>query len=1501
MLLLQGLPGQCANTACNTGKITIHDDLHSINQEFQQNALGVADALDLDEVEAAALFLSAQDHAQVIDRTPLVAAIILFHQRRQFLLECLRLILCESFEVERENTQVLMQEMMAYVLEIKDGPLRNASLFARKCMNSMEDIEKWIGMLAEQSQKASIVGQTEDLDIMEAIDLQRQSLLKQHESLGAILCYLFKGPYTSSEDLRLFLNRIRKLEKFDGLLVHYVPSIIASFVQHGSPEGSGSMREARSIHSAVTSTKNGQTWALPAFHAAIIALWLAMYSGWYQDNEPSSPLQGVDTEKEAEDRLKMLLTAVDDGGLDFMLAICSGINNEEWADPARSELVALLLKESVTPMPEAEPCAEYLKTMLMENFETFTESCLTNMPDAVRMLKSNGDSQRLDQMTALRDGFSSSLQRGFVEARTHLESFLMIIAFAFAGRQEAAQEFWAEPDGSLYGFLQWASKRQTVPRVSAFCEVLCSISEGEENAVAAHKFLSEEEKVLSAKFRRSSSMNWTQMIAELQLYATKVTEKPPSSQTVLRARKTEPIEMSEPESPVMLTCYLQLMGHLSKQSGTVRDWMLHHSSSGIVNTLLSLCSGPIPSHLRATAFETLAGMMTDRTSANGNEMWSFIDQWISGGLVSASGLGKVPIVSNPLVWHEQQAFEKIGESFDQANAFVALLNSLVTPTLDAANNHLWLPFPEFLGSSYRMPGIEPYIDFVFGQALAKKVPDLNEQQGRLLTYNCLKFTVTCLGSFNEHLVAVLNQSTAASDANQASLVTYIRLHPFARTAEWLFNEDVVRAIFTAADQDVTRVSAALPDSILVLTLLESIEAMNLIMNLQSTYINVVRHELRSQAGGNRANVANSSLSSFEDSVLNNLTIVPALCRYCGTGHEHLTVASMALLEKLSSSKKLNRMTSPDLAKWRSTNMIVEVLSTETDVDKVSRPLVSQMDTDIRELERGSEAPAYVIRQGILTLLNSCLGMITDRPTVAHLLLGFSSLGTVLDVSADSIFEDQRSLLHGVIGFLQTYPDGMDGNILPWMIHLKRLAFEVLQHLWSSKLSSSFTLREMRGSQFLFNLFMNQPFIGSDTPWDGLPIDAEEFWFSESASALSEFLLYRCHLYGYAATEVRAASRSGSATLQETILSTLLGSSTTEAGETVLNPTVFDLFDFADLDIGGVLKLPHLTWLDGINFGMCAKQHDSVTLYAGDELKELVEVRRAELSSSGHLRPQDEEQFSAEAEALMAYIRATNQSSQIRLNHYLALRSWTELVTTIITCSDMESGRRSTFILHSIQLVLPKLEAALAGGFPEGIELARLAETLISKLDRAAGKAHLNRGGDVIDEKLHQLFQVSIHGIGLPDSGVNMRETLYNISALYVSRITPLQREHGSLRTQSQQVIKKASPLLIETACDDAYSGQETCRVSALLFLNLLAALDGQTDSMLADSISQSNYLGLFMDAVRALPNELRNTPANGNSERPLLHVYAVANQSLQTHPRFCHTTNRYYLFFNNFA
>ncbi|KAL1956015.1 hypothetical protein VTO42DRAFT_7830 [Malbranchea cinnamomea] len=1461
-----------------SGKVKLNDEEFSLNQEFQQEALQVADALDVDEIEAVGYYMRAQQDASQLDRTPVTSAIIRFHERRSFLLECLRLVLSESFELEREGTQAVMLEVVAQILEIQNAPLRNASLFTRKCLDAMTDIEKWLVLLGEQVQKAAVVGQAQETDIMEVIEWQRHSLGKQHESLGAILHYLFKGGYASSEDLRKLLEKLQKIDKFDSLLVHYVPAVIASFAQYGSPEGQGQHREARSLHEAVTDSKESRAWKLSKFHSAVTVLWLAEFAGWYFDSGPASPLQGIEPAQEASKLSKMFMTALDDGAFEFILEICASMGHEASDNIARNEIVGLLLKDGLSFSLEPDATSPHFRSLLMECVEVFIESLIANMPDAIRMLKSEEDLQRLDQITALREGLNSISHRGLTEARMHLESLLVIIAFAFEGRPDAAQEFWDDPDGNLHGFLHWASKRQTVPRVSAFCEMLCSISEGEENSLCAHKFLLDEEKVPPAKLRRSTTMSWTQMFAELQLYTSRATERPSATQpSLLRLRKPEVADIDEPESPVMLSCYLRLISHLCKENHEVRAYIRDHPTFNLIGMLLTLCNAPIPNHLRAAAFVTLRALIIDRTTTYGNEVWVLLDQWTSGYGTTSAGLSKSPPLANPPVWIERNAFQKIAESFDQTRAFVELLNTLVCPAADIGDSQLSLSFPESLGSSYRMPGVEPYVDFVMDQAFASRSVALESKEALTLQLSCLDFVVTCLQSFNENLVSVAVQQPMAlsSILRSSSISVYVRLHPFYRVMEWLFNEDVLRTLFAVSHQDVDAVGKASSDSVLVRALVRSIEVMNMIVDHQATYFDLVRLRTKTQSQSGSSVIASSSLASFEDSVMDNLHLIIDLCLYCGSGHPELTLASLALLEKLAGSRKLNK--SPTVtSRWQPSNQIVELLNYNADTDRIARVLTPQISTDVRELESGPESAGSLIKVGLLNLLDRCLKMISDKPSMAHLLLGFSCVGNSLDIPTGGLLETGSSLFHAVVSLVQNYPEGDSHSVIYWMIHLKRLGFQLLQRLWASPLSSGFVLPALRLSQLLRVLFTEHPIIGNATLWDNLPITDSDFWCTDSARSLCEFLAYRGLLFEYATTELRSASRDSSPSLQNAVLGTLLGSSTTPDGVVVSHPSLFELFDFADLDI--VEKFPSLplTYFGDLNIDICARPQENglPTLYDEITAAELLQVVKDDMLNTGKISPQEEEQVLAEIQSVLSFIRAKNHYHQACYSRYVALKAWTELATTIVVTCDLESTRMAMFILQVLQVILPKLEQSMERSKAEAFELARLAETLISKLDTIAPSA----GEDVIEERMYSLFQTCLHNISLASEGSDLRQTFYHICTTYLARITRLHGAHPDFGQRAQQTLKSSGSTFVEIVCDDAYSGNELCRVSALLFLNVLAVLERQQESsLLVNTIVQSNYLGIFLDVIRSMASEFRNTSP---SETPHLLVFYEAQLAL---------------------
>lgn len=1434
-----------------------------MNKEFQESAKQLADTLDLDELASAQLLLESQEDAEVLARSNVASAVILFHEHRQYLLECLRLLLKQSIDLDcEEDIRDLSRQLVGLILETKDGPARNGSLYAQKCMDAMACIEKWLQALGDLHQGTLALGQTLSPEHKEIMDFQQQSLGQQHESLGAAVQHLIRANHTGVEDFHKLLEHMPKLDRMNKLTLHYIPIIIAFTSQCGSPEGSVSLREARALNSKILDHRDSAPWALRDFQAATITWWLAEYSARYHEAPTGSLMQNVDLEAEARARSDAFFQALQDNAFQCILSICVQATPNEWYDPMRNGLISALLQDYPAFSQGLTLPSPYFRTMLMEQFESFADAFITSMPDTLRRFKSEEDTQRVKFLFALQTNVPGSI----TEQSFHLERFLLIISFAFDQRGDAAQAFWSDIDSNLYGFLQWASRRQSTPCISAFCETLRSISQGEDCAAAAHRFLLEESTFTSAKMRRSTSLSWAQIFQEVNLFTSKNREQP------LALRSANQYESSsdnivEPESSFMLENYLRLMSYLCSESAEVRSWIMSQADVPILEVLFHLCNIEVSSTLHACAFAVVRALLTDKSNELGMTVWTTLDQWVSGKLSSTSNVLKD--VVNPAARPQQVAFDAIARNFEQTKDFVGLLHVLVSPSIQDTELNDQLPFPEALGSTYRMPGIEPYIDFVFGKVFALTAPRNEEPfRRRILAWNVLSFAVMCLDTFNEDLVVLANRSNISVDdaMNASSLLTYVRLHPFSRVMEWMFNDRVLAALFASAHQDVDEVASASPDSPLILSLICTINVMNLVMELQATYLDIVRPLIKSQSAGRRQPVLTPSLASFEDSVALNLELVADLGLYSGVGIQDLTVTSLKLLGKLASSRKLNMYSTPGQSQTLHGNRLISVVEQRDDLDRIARSLNLAMQFDSRELSQGSDAPGWTIKSVILDFLIHCLSTSPDRPTLAHAFLGFTCRGTTFDVEADGLFANGSSLFHAVLHLVVEYPDGDEDTMQAWSLGLKQKAMQVLSFLWTSSLTSIFTLAELRSSDFLFALFLRQTAMGPSTVWDERSTKDPEFMFTESAEALEQYLWQRCSLLEYTSTEIRLVAVEGLPSLKARIFSTLLGSTSTPDGEQIPNMTMFDLFDFVDLDVGRGITFPPLNYFAGLDFSVSigAGYQKDVALSDVKLVHEMITLRLNELQRSRRFQdPNEEQRAGEEAQHILLFFQSENSRLNLTSAKLQTMKAWADLLTLAIGTCELDIGGKAALILQALQLITPKLEEHVSMNAREAVNVAKLILALLFQLDFEASALDRSRAGDAANDRLFQVFRTGLRAIKGPQVDVQLREVLYKLCYRYLSGMAhasnaALRHRHGT------QTVKTTGEKTMDIICDDAYGASGTCRISALLLLDALASLAKMENSnYVTDSLMRTNFVQVLVESVENIPQELRDTSGKG--------------------------------------
>jgi nuclear pore complex protein Nup205 len=1433
------------------GTVKVEEDEYTINDEFRQETIQLADALDLDELDAAKLYIQAQEDARALDRSPLASSIILFHQRRQYVLDCLRLALQAASNPDDDDDAARPFKMFVdLVLQAQEGQAQaEGSKYWRRCFQGMEDVERILQQVAERVQSMAITGQVATAEFTEIMDFQRTSLLKQHEALGAVLYQLIKANYTRVDDFKMLITRLRSVERYDALVTHYLPALAASITQFAASENSCSLQESRSLHETIVLAKDNEAWSLRSLQAAAKTCWLAEYSGRFIDSRGLPP--GADDEKEADERSNAFMEALKDGAFQFQLCLCRDVKTDVWIDPLRSGFTAFLTRD--TPALQADPftVSPFMQEMLMRQIQLFVEAYISNMPDTLRMLKSEEDEQRR-RMQGL-------MQLRPDEFELHLERFLLLIAYAYEGSSDAAEAFWMDPDGNLFGFLQWASQRQSTPRVAAFCLMLKALSEGESCSDSAHKFMLGDASTTPARLRRSSPLGWHHVLSELEFYSSTIREAPALQQSKSHG------EVVEPESAMMLECYLRLLSHLCKESPMARTWFLTHNTFHVHEHLLLLCGSSIESRLRACAFAALAALLTEKDREVGDNLWSALDAWISGGALSSLLGPRAPANQAPPAMNEQIIFESISTGFEEPNAFMELLQALIFPVQNDQNLNDGLPFPEALGSAYRMPGIDPYVDFVLGRVLAtKSLETVDLQQLRILRFHCLRFAATCLASFNDSLVAFAHHSHVSVDSaiQTSTLATYARIHPFARVMEWFFNERVIAALFDTARQDLKEVNEAEADSPLILGLVQSIRMIDLVMAMQSTYFDIVRPIVKLQSASRRATVADSSLASFEDAVLNNVDIVTSLGLYCGTAHQDLADVSLQLLQRFSSSRKL---TAPPPAGRRLTDKsrLITALERNNEVESISRSLVAELTLDESELEQGPAAPGLNIKQRLLSFLNTCLESVADRPTIAHLLLGFACQPHGIDISHEGLFPSNSSLFHAILRLVIDCPFGDSVSFLSWLTAIKSQGLQLLQKLWRSQMSAYLVIPELRDGELLFAMWLHQPVVDLDTLWDGRPFHEGDFFLTDSTLACTQFFELRTSFLDYVSTELRAVSESSMATLQERIQKTLLGIARLPDGREVQCPTVFDFTDFLRFEMLEGIIMPESRFYNFADFELCRDDSKLPAIYNLHLVEQLLMLRENELRKTNQLEsPADEQQLHADAQNLLQCMHANNGRLTLQVAHLGTLHSWCQLIIVFLSTCKLETAHRESFILQALQVVLARLERSYAEDMETSLLLAQLGRALLqhSELSSAQG----DEGADSSRDRYSQLFRAALIGIQHPDAAVPLREVCSLISYDYLRRIVISKSTRiGSARSHALQSVRAIGDRLIEVLCDDAYSGEGTCRIASLLLLDSIIGASGEKDAKeVLDGLGRFNFVQVVVDNIRNIPQEVQESEDN---------------------------------------
>jgi nuclear pore complex protein Nup205 len=200
------------------GKLPVQDEEYAINEDFQQTSLQLADALDLDEIEAARIALESLADAEILGRSLLESSIIRFHQTRKYLLGSFRLMLHVASDLNiPELIRDTMREVIDQVLRSSGGSKEKSS-FVAQCLEKMGEIRTMVQNLTDRLNGTSLLGQIHKSELHETIEYQRASFVQQHESLGIIVQFLVKSHNAVPKDFEQIIEILKRADKYDSLL-----------------------------------------------------------------------------------------------------------------------------------------------------------------------------------------------------------------------------------------------------------------------------------------------------------------------------------------------------------------------------------------------------------------------------------------------------------------------------------------------------------------------------------------------------------------------------------------------------------------------------------------------------------------------------------------------------------------------------------------------------------------------------------------------------------------------------------------------------------------------------------------------------------------------------------------------------------------------------------------------------------------------------------------------------------------------------------------------------------------------------------------------------------------------------------------------------------------------------------------------------------------------------------------------------------------------------------
>lgn len=972
-----------------------------------------------------------------------------------------------------------------------------------------------------------------------------------------------------------------------------------------------------------------------------------------------------------------------------------------------------------------------------------------------------------------------------------------------------------------------------------------------------------------------------------------------------------------PEEIPLLRSFIHLLQQVVRYSDVARATLYDNQRHRPIATLFALTGRSIPIDLKASLISAIDAFSRPGGSFGvevARRTWAALEQsqilptWSLAdgrGLGSSNGFAMSLRTSDHFaveggILTELEEVEAPNKVYPESTAFISLLNTLIHAPLASPLDSTVSPslanalqkgrdfdthtIPDTLGVPNRAPGVDPYVKFVIDDVLLKtgqrEYQDPRERWK--VTDKCLEFVEKTLASFN--LDPFLAWAATGGRNVNGSPLTQLTLHPgFDVLTRILSGGSLLTTLFTIVIAGLDSISNNVAGTPLFAScMLRALRIIRRTLQIQAPFLEVFLPAL-----------ADSSIpltpeklarlkgqQSIDQSFLYHSEVVVQIALLVGCEElEEIALLAVQILSIVADSPFFDvQQKFPDQSRTK-LNRLVGLLQASPETLRIQEAFVQRLDDDIPESELDSSAIGDVqraqedpsafrraVRMSIVDLFLANTRSDRSAPNIAHLLLGFPSVGSSqeMEIEDPAAADTKRTSLHVILELLaqNVSSDETVASISLLARHpsLASKCYLLVQQLCLHPFTSAVLSRYLRNrEQFFLTQSSKLPFAvpaASEGPLGTIQY-SDETQLLTSSTAVCSILHSQAWLLDSTALELSVLTAGNDARRTQELIATLFEVADQDPSAMFENDgrivqtlprmlEIFHSFDFAWID--SISPIEHrLKLFADLNFESClVRDSAGCEVYDFAALLALIGAAKREFQNRGLLNsPAQQEEAKLETRAIVETLVVENHRREIQAARYLALKSWRNLLDIVLAKSFrfLPSEGLQTLLLDLITAILPPLAAQEMDAAISEL-LSGAAVLLSTKLrDEGVSVLYVESGEkvqSVSPGRLHSILRLVLQAILQPGVSPVVRGNLYTVVLNYI---------------QYSAKVAALSPSLAKNLADvDPDSASIASLNDDLLSLDGMSTVGGTRRKGSKRNALESGNLTIFASALdRLLP------------------------------------------------